>query len=93
MKESRGRVNKFKIGDVVAIKIDKVDKTSLLHPNVLLGKVIEVQESYSKVVTKFGVIATYISTNRLNKCTETSVQFDYNSTITFSSACKKAISQ
>ena len=93
MKESRGRVNKFKIGDFVAIKIDKVDKTSLLHPNVLLGKVFEVQESYSKVVTKFGVISTYISTNRLNKCTETSVQFDYNSTITFSSACKKAISQ
>lgn len=93
MKESRGRVNKFKIGDFVAIKIDKVDKTSLLHPNVLLGKVFEVQESYSKVVTKFGVISSYISTNRLNKCTETSVQFDYNSTITFPSACKKAISQ
>ena len=32
MKESRGRVNKFKIGDFVAIKIDKVDKTSPLHP-------------------------------------------------------------
>ena len=44
MKESRGRVNKFKIGDFVAIKIDKVNKTSPLHPNVLLGKVIEVQE-------------------------------------------------
>ena len=93
MKESRGRVNKFKIGDFVAIKIDKVDKTSPLHPNVLLGKVIEVQESYSKVVTKFGVISTYISTNRLNKCTETSVQFDYNNTITFSSACKMGINQ
>ena len=78
MKESRGRVNKFKIGDFVAIKIDKVDKTSLLHPNVLLGKVFEVQESYSKVVTNFGVISTYISTNRLNKCTETSLQFDYS---------------
>ena len=93
MKESRGRVNKFKIGDFVVIKIDKVDKTSPLHSNVLLGIVIEVQESYSKVVTKFGVISTYNSTNRLNKCTETSVQFDYNNTITFSSACKKAISQ
>lgn len=92
-KESRGRVNKFKIGDFVAIKIDKVDKTSPLHPNVLLGKVIEVQESYSKVVTKFGVISTYISSNRLNKRTETSVQFDYNNTITFSSACKMAINQ
>ena len=93
IKESRGRVNKFKIGDFVSIKIDKVDKTSPLHPNVLLGKVIEVQESYSKVVTKFGVISTYISTNRLNKCTETSVQFDYSNTIIFSSACKKASSQ
>lgn len=78
MKESRRRVNKFKTGDFVAIKIDKVNKTSPLHPNVLLGKVIEVQESYSKVVTKFGVISTYISTNQLNKCTESSVQFDYN---------------
>ena len=39
MKESRNKVDRFRIDDFVCIKIDKVDKSSPLHPNVLLGKV------------------------------------------------------
>lgn len=78
MKEFRGRVNKFKIGDFVVIKIDKVNKIFLLYLNVFFGKVIEVQESYLKVVIKFGVIFIYIFINQFNKCIELSVQFDYN---------------
>ena len=60
MKETRNKVNKFKIDDFVSIKIDKVDKMSPLHPNVLLGKVPEVDNSYAKIITKFGIISTYI---------------------------------
>ena len=40
MKESRNKVDRFKIDDFVCIKIDKVDKSSPLHPNVLLGKIM-----------------------------------------------------
>ena len=43
MKASRAKVDKFKIKDFVSIEINKVDKTSPLHPNLLLGKVKEVE--------------------------------------------------
>ena len=93
MKESRNKVDRFQIDDFVCIKIDKVDKSSLLHQNVLLGKLTEVENNYAKVVTKFGIISTYISTSRLKKCTQTSVHFDYTKQIAFSSACKMAVNQ
>ncbi|RMX49724.1 hypothetical protein pdam_00008617, partial [Pocillopora damicornis] len=32
----------FKVNDIAAIKIDKVDKTSPLHPNVFTDKVLHV---------------------------------------------------
>ena len=38
----------------VSIKIDPVDKISPLHPNVLIGKITEVENDYAKIVTKFG---------------------------------------
>ena len=41
MKEFRNKVDRFKIDDFVCIKIDKVDKASPLHPNVLLGKITD----------------------------------------------------
>ena len=56
------KVDEFKINDFVFIKIDKVDKTSPLHPNLLMGKVTEVENNYTKIVTKYGIILTYIST-------------------------------
>lgn len=93
MKEFRNKVDRFKIDDFVCIKIDKVDKSSPLHPNVLLRKITEVEKNYAKIVTKFGMISTYISTCRLNKCTQTSVNFDYTKQISFSSACKMAVNQ
>ena len=72
MKESRKRGPKFHVDEYVSIKIDSADKFSPLHPNVLIGKKItEVENDYTKLVTKFGRLKTYISTNRLNKCTAT----------------------
>lgn len=91
MKQARGKAPSFKPDDIVAIKIDKVDKTSPLHPNVLIGKVLLVENNYAKVVTSHGIISTSISTNRLNKCTATNNVFDYSKEIAFSSACKQAI--
>ena len=93
MKESRKKAPTFHKEDFVSIKIDKVDKTSPLHPNVLLGKITHVENDYAKIVTKFGKVKTLISTNRLNKCTATNIIFDYSKDITFSAACKMATEQ
>ena len=91
MKKARGKPSLFRVDEIVAIKIDKVDKTSPLHPNVLIGKILHIENNYTKVVTSHGKISTFISTNRLNKCTATNNVFDYSKEISFSSACKQAI--
>lgn len=59
-------MNKFKSNNLVSTEIDKVDETSPLHPNLLLGRVTEVEDNYAKIVTKFGIILKYISTTVLN---------------------------
>ena len=41
---------------MVSIKIDRVDKKSPFHSNLLLGKVLEIENNYVKVVTPFGHI-------------------------------------
>ena len=77
-------------GPIVSIKIDPVDKTSPLHSNLLLGKVVN---TYARVVTKFDRINTLISPTRLYPCTATSqnIELDYTTELTFSAACKKAM--
>jgi len=67
MKQARKSKTSFKVGDIVAIKIDKVDKTSPLHPNVLIGKVLQVENNYTKVVTRHGIISTSISKHACKK--------------------------
>ena len=94
MKKARGKPSLFRVDEIVAIKIDKVDKTSPLHPyppNVLIGKILHIENNCTEVVTSHGIISTFISTNRLNKCTATNNVFDYSKEISFSSACKQAI--
>ena len=86
-------VNKFKSNTLVSTEMDKVDETSPLHPNLLLGRVTEVEDNYAKIVTKFGIISKYISTTVLIKCPQTRVNFYHTKQITFSSACKMAINQ
>ena len=39
----------FRVDKIVAIKIDKVDKTSPLYPNVLIGKILHVENNYTKL--------------------------------------------
>ena len=93
MKESTKKAPKFHADEFVCIKIDRVDKTSPLHPNVLIGKIIEVENDYAKIVTKFRRLKTNISMNRLNKCTTTNINLDYTKEITFSAACRKVAEQ
>ena len=84
------RSKSFKVDDMVSIKIDKVDKKTPMHPNMLMGKITAIENAYAKVVTQFGVIQGFIATTRLQPCTATGVKLDYDKEICFSSACKEA---
>ena len=65
-KKAEQKSSQFKVGDVVSIKIDKVDKQSPFYPNMLLGKITELENDYARVVTRFGKIQTLISPTRFN---------------------------
>ena len=85
------RNSKYKLDDMVSIKIDRVDKKSPFHPNLLLRKVLEIDKNYVKVVTPFsGIISVFIAPSRLFLCTATNVKLDYENVISFTSACKLA---
>ena len=88
--KKEARKSKFKVGDMVSIKINRVDKTTPLHPNLLLGKITVFQNTYAKVVTQFGVISTLIVSTRFDSCTATNVKLDYTKELSFSAACTKA---
>ena len=92
-KKNEARKKKFQVGDMVSIKIDRVDKTSPHHSNLLLGKIEEIVNTYARVVTKFGRVNTLISPTHLYPCIVTSqnIELDYTTEQSFSAACKKAI--
>lgn len=92
MKEARPSKEKFEVNDYVSLKISKVDKTPL-HPNVLLGQIIELEKDYARIVTKFGVISTYISQSRLTKTRKPNITFDSSKQITLTAASKMADQQ
>ena len=89
-KKAGQKSSQFKVEDVVSIKIDKVDKPSPFYPNMLLGKITELENHYARVVTRFGKIQTLISPTRLNLCAAINLTFDYSKEISFTSACKQA---
>lgn len=90
-KKQEKKQPKFKVADMVAVKIDKVDKTTPLHPNMLLGKVTSIEQcSFLQIVTQYGKINTLISPSRLYPCSATNVQLNYSTEISFTAACKKA---
>ena len=60
VKTARGKPPLFRVDEIVAIKIDKVEKTSSLHSNVLIGKILHVENNYTKVVTSHGIISIFI---------------------------------
>ena len=60
MKTARGKPPLFRVDEIVVIKIDKAERTSPLHPNVLIGKILHVENNYTKVVTSHGIISIFI---------------------------------
>ena len=93
MKAARPSVKKFEINDYVCVKIDKVDKCNPLHPNVLFGKITEIENTYVQLATKFGLITTLISPSRLTKCWKPNITFNSTKQLTFPAACKLAMDQ
>ncbi|XP_068750736.1 uncharacterized protein [Montipora capricornis] len=79
----------FKIDYIVAIKMDRVDKTSPVHPNMLVGKIMEIRKDYAKIVTPQGIIKGFISFSRLYPCTSRNVTVDYCKEISFTAALSK----
>ena len=75
---------------MIAIKINRVNKTSPLHPNMLLGKICELEYTSAKVVTEYGKITGLISTTKIYPCTTTNIKLDYTKELAFSAACKAA---
>ena len=88
LKNSQGK--SFKVDDMVSIKIDKVDKTTAMHPNMLIGKITAIEDKYAKVVTQFGIVKGFVAFSRLNPCTATAVKLNYDKHISFTAACKEA---
>ena len=88
--KSQSRKAPFKIDDMAAIKIDRVDKTSPVHPNMLLGKIMGIGKDYAKIVTPQGIIKGFISFSTLYPCTSRNVTADYCKDISFTAACKQA---
>ena len=50
---SQSRKVPFKIDDMIAIKIDRVDETSPVHRNMLLEKIMEIIITLSGIVAHF----------------------------------------
>lgn len=91
MKLSRKKANMFDIDDYFSVKIDLVDKTSPLHPNMLFVRVISVESnSCVRIATMFGKISTPISPARLVKCSKPNMPFNTPKHITFTKAYKMA---
>lgn len=76
MKFARPKAKQFQVDDYVRIKIDKVDRTLAVHPNVLFGQIVEIENKYVGLATKFGLIRTLISPTRLSKCEKRNVKFN-----------------
>ena len=88
LQNSQGK--SFKVDDMVSIKIDKVEKTTAMHPNTLIGKITAVEDKYAKVVTQFGIVKGFVEFSRLNPCTTIAVKLNYDKHIFLTAACKEA---
>ena len=67
MTTSKPNTVSFQVNNFVKIKINKVLK-SPLHPNTFLGKVIEKEHGFMKVVTKFGICTKQTANYSRHEC-------------------------
>ena len=61
---------KLKISDMLAMKTNKVDKINPFHIKMLLGQIIEIEETgYVRIVTEYEKVNTLITPSQLYPCT------------------------
>ena len=73
------------------MKTNKVDKINLFHTNMLMGQIIEVEETgYVRIVTEYGKVNTLITPLQLYPCTASNLKLDFSTKTTFTAARKKA---
>ena len=64
---------------MVAIKINKVDQINPFHLKMLLGQIIEIEESgYVRIVTEYGKVNTLITPSRFYPCIANNVKLDFS---------------
>lgn len=51
-KKAEKKCSQFNVGDIVSIKINKVNKMTPFNPNMLLEKITEIENHYVQVVTR-----------------------------------------
>ena len=93
-KESKNKKNnwKLKISDMLAMKTNKVDKINPFHLNMLLGQIIEVEETgYVRIVTEYGKVNTLITPSQLYPCTASNMKLDFSTKTSFTAARKKQV--
>ena len=82
---------KLKISDILAMKTNKVDKINPFHLNMLLGQIIEIEETgYVRIVTEYGKVNTLITPSQLYPCTASNMKLDFYTKTSFTAARKKA---
>ena len=92
-KKADKKCSQFKVGDVVSIKINKVNKMTPFTPNMLIEKIPDIENHYAWVLTRFGKTQSLSCPSRLNLCTAINLTFDYSKEVSFTSACKQATFQ
>ena len=61
---------KLKISDMLAMKTNKVDKINPFHIKMLLGQIIEIEETgYVRIGTEYEKVNTLITPSQLYPCT------------------------
>ena len=76
---------------MLAKKTNKVDKINPFHINMLLGQIIEIEETgYVRIVPEYGKVNTLITPSQLYPCTASNMKLDFSTKTSFTAACKKA---
>ena len=82
---------KLKISDMLALKTNKEDKINPFHLNMLLGQIIEIEETgYVRIVTEYGKVNTLIMPSQLYPCTASKMKLYFSTKTSFTAAHKKA---
>ena len=82
---------KLKISDMLAMKTNKVDNINPFHINMLLGQIIEIEETrYVRIVPEYGKVNTMITASQLYPCTASNMKLDFFPKTSFTAARKKA---